>query len=150
MTEDRFTHLLDAYGARWSCWPQDEVEQARLVLARSPRLQTLWNEADALDDLLAMPAVWASADLRERVLASAVGAGLKARPGPRGLWSAWTLWSGAGVMATAVIGALLGVVLAQHLAAPMQAETVFYQASLQGTDDTEVLGLEMANLEAVR
>ncbi len=150
MTEDRFTHLLDAYGARWSCWPQDEVAQARLALADSPRLQALWNDADALDDLLAVPAIWASADLRERVLASAAGAGLKTRRASRGLWSAWTLWSGAGVMATAVVGALLGVVLAHHLAAPMQAETVFYQASLHGTDDTEVLGLEMANLEVPR
>ncbi|WP_167178832.1 hypothetical protein [Brevundimonas terrae] len=150
MTEDRFIHLLDAYGARWTCWPQDEVAQARLALADNPHLQTLWSGAEALDDLLSLPAVTASADLRERVLASAVGAGLKARRRPQGLWSAWTLWSGAGVMATAVAGALLGVGLAQHLAAPMQAETVFYQASLQGADDTEVLGLEMASLEVPR
>lgn len=150
MTEDRFIHLLDAYGARWTCWPQDEVAQARLALAGNPHLQALWSDADALDDLLILPAVTASADLRERVLASAVGAGLKSRRRAGGLWSAWALWSGAGVTATAVAGALLGVVLAQHLAAPMQAETVFYQASLHGTDDTEVLGMEMAALEVSR
>lgn len=150
MTEERFIHLLEAYGARWTGWPQGEVAAARQVLAEHPHLQALWDEADTLDDLLDMPAVTASADLRERVLASVAGAGLKARPRSRGLWSAWTLWSGAGVMATAVAGALLGVGLAQHLAAPMQAEAVFYQASLQGSDDTEVLGLELASLEGLR
>jgi len=150
MTEARFIHLLDAYGARWTGWPQDEVAAARTALAGSANLQALWNEASALDDFLCLPAVTASADLRERVLASAVGAGLKSSRRPRGLWSAWTLWSGAGVMATAVAGALLGVGLAQHLAAPMQAEAVFYQASLQGTDDTEVLGLELVSLEVPR
>lgn len=147
MDQTRFLYLLDAYGAGLNRWPEGEREAARALLASDTSLQPAWHEAMALDDLMALPAAVPSYNLRERVIASAAGAGLRARRERRMLW---TLWSGAGVAATVVAGAMLGVLLAQHMTAPLRAETVFYQASLQGADDTEVLGQEYASLEGMR
>ena len=75
--------------------------------------------------------------LREAVIASAAGAGLKARrrgPGPL----AWL--SGAGWAAAACAGVVFGLALTSHMTANVRADTVLYQASLSGADDTEVLG----------
>ena len=144
MTKERFIHLLDAYGADWSRWPQAEVAPARALMASDAELQSQWRDAGALDDLLGHERSVPSADLRERVIALAAVAGLKPRRERRAFW---TLLSGAGVAATAMAGVVLGVLLAQQIVAPIQAETVFYQASLHGTDDAEVLGLELASLE---
>ena len=147
MDQTRFLYLLEAYGTRWNRWPEGEREAARALLAADVSLQPAWQEALSLDDCLDLPSAVPSYDLRERVIASAAGAGLRARR-ERRMW--WTLWSGAGVAATVVAGTMLGVILAQYMTAPMRADTVFYQASLQGADDTEVLGLEYASLEGVR
>lgn len=147
MTNERFLYLLQAYGAVFTRWPEAEREMAREALSGSEQLQAQWRMEEALDDVLALPAVAPAAVLRETVIASAVGAGLKGRRERRLLW---TLFSGAGFAATAAAGAVLGVLLAQQIVAPMKADTVFYQASLQGADDTDVLGTEMASLESFR
>ncbi len=144
MTEDRFEHLLEAYGTRWNAWPEAERDAARALLAQSSRLQRLWNEADQLDAFLdSYRAPVAAAALRETVIASAVGAGLRSRR-PSRMW-AWL--SGAGVAATAFAGAAFGVMIAHQINSPTHADTVLYQASLTATDDTEVLGFEMASLD---
>ena len=50
------------------------------------------------------------------------------------------LASGAGLMAAACAGVVFGVTLTDHLTADVQADAVLYQATLNGLDDTEVLG----------
>ena len=147
MTEDRFEHLLDAYGADFNRWPADLRDAARVALASSARLQTLWAEADALDDALHLAPVVPSAVLRERILASAYAANRQQRRWRKALFA---FWSGAGVAATAVAGAAMGMVIAHQMSAPGAADTVIYHASLQGEDDTDLLGVEMAALDMPR
>lgn len=147
MTQDRFEYLLDAYGANWSRWPADERDAAKVAVAADPRLMKLWSDADALDDMIRLPNLVPSAQLREQIIASAAKAGLHTRRVRRALLA---LWSGAGFAATAAAGATLGIVIAHQLSAPMRADTVFYQASLQGADDTDLLGFEVAALDTNR
>ena len=144
MNEDRFEHLLEAYGTRLNAWPEAEREPARALMAQSSRLQSLWREADRLDAFLdSYRAPMASAALRETVIASAVGAGLRSRRPSR----TWAWLSGAGVAATAFAGAAFGVMIAHQINSSTHADTVLYQASMIATDDTEVLGFEMASLD---
>ncbi|WEK58317.1 MAG: hypothetical protein P0Y52_01905 [Candidatus Brevundimonas phytovorans] len=139
MTYERFEHLADAYGGDLRRWPEGEREAARALLARDPRAAGLLAEADGLDALLdAAPRPAASHALREAVIASAAGAGLKARR--RGAIGPLAWLSGAGWAAAACAGVVFGVNLTSHLTADVQADAVLYQASLTSADDTEVLG----------
>lgn len=138
MTYERFEHLADAYGGDLRRWPEAEREAARALRDADPRAAVLLREAYGLDALLdAAPRPVASHALREAIIASAAGAGLKARrrgPGPL----AWL--SGAGWAAAACAGVVFGINLTSHLTADVQADAVLYQASLTSADDTEVLG----------
>ena len=138
MTYERFEYLADAYGGDLRRWPEAERAAARALLDSDPRGAALLAEADGLDALLdAAPRPTPSHALREAVIASAAGAGLKARrrgPGPL----AWL--SGAGWAAAACAGVVFGLALTSHMTANVRADTVLYQASLSGADDTEVLG----------
>ncbi|MNQ95413.1 hypothetical protein D3C85_1109690 [compost metagenome] len=138
MTYERFEYLADAYGGDLRRWPEGEREAARALLESDARAAVLLREADGLDALLdAAPRPAPSHALREQVIASAAGAGLKARrrgPGPL----AWL--SGAGWAAAACAGVVFGITLTSHLTADVQADAVLYQASLTSADDTEVLG----------
>lgn len=147
MTKDRFEYLLDAYGADFARWPADARDAGRAALNNDPQLQAAWANAVALDDMIRLPNLVPSAQLRDQIIASATRAGLRARRIRRALLA---VWSGAGVAATAVAGAALGIIIAHQLSAPMRADTVFYQASLQGADDTDLLGVEMASLDVKR
>jgi hypothetical protein len=51
---------------------------------------------------------------------------------------AW--FSGAGWAAAACAGVIFGLNLTTHLTADQQVDAVLYQATLDGVDDTEVLG----------
>ncbi len=138
MTYERFETLAEAYGGDLRRWPEAEREAGRALLDRDPRAAALLREADGLDALLdAAPRPVASHALREAVIASAAGVGLRARrrgPGPL----AWL--SGAGWAAAACAGVVFGIALTSHLTADVQADAVLYQASLTSADDTEVLG----------
>ena len=138
MTYERFETLADAYGGDLRRWPEAERAAGRALLDSDPRGAALLAEADGLDALLdAAPRPTPSHALREAVIASAAGAGLKARrrgPGPL----AWL--SGAGWAAAACAGVVFGLALTSHMTANVRADTVLYQASLSGADDTEVLG----------
>jgi hypothetical protein len=138
MTYERFEYLVDAYGGDLRRWPQAEREAARALRDADPRAAVLLREADGLDALLdAAPRPAPSHALREAVIASAAGAGLRGRrrgPGPL----AWL--SGAGWAAAACAGVVFGINLTSHLTADVQADAVLYQASLTSADDTEVLG----------
>jgi len=139
MTYERFETLADAYGGDLRRWPEAEREAARLLKETDPRAAALLADADRLDALLdAAPRAVASHALREQVLASAAGAGLRARR--RGGLGPLAWLSGAGWAAAACAGVVFGVALTSHMTANVQADAVLYQASLAGADDTEVLG----------
>lgn len=139
MTYERFEYLTDAYGGDLRRWPEREREAARALRDADPRAALLLREADGLDALLdAAPRPVASHALREAVIASAAGAGLKARR--RGAIGPLAWLSGAGWAAAACAGVVFGINLTGHLTADVQADAVLYQASLTSADDTEVLG----------
>ena len=140
MNLDRFSDLTDAYGADLKRWPQAARAAAEALLATDARARLLRDEADVLDGLLdAAPRPVVSADLRARVLASVAEAGVKARPAWR-FWSRLVWLSGAGWAAAACAGLAFGFSLTSSLTETKRADAVFYQASLGGADDTEVLG----------
>ncbi|WP_313001753.1 hypothetical protein [Brevundimonas sp.] len=139
MTYERFDYLADAYGGDLRRWPEAEREAARALVAADPRTAALLREADGLDALLdAAPRPAPSHALREAVIASAAGAGLKARR--RGAIGPLAWLSGAGWAAAACAGVVFGINLTSHMTADVQADAVLYQASLTSADDTEVLG----------
>ena len=142
MTAERFIALVSAYGADARRWPESERMAAQAYMAAEPgAARAALAEADAIDALLhASPTPQVSPVLRDRVIASAAQAGLKARKHGR-LWlDRLALVLGAGWAAAACAGVAAGVIMTSHLTADAQADAVLYQASLQGVDDTEVLG----------
>lgn len=136
MKAERLHQLADAYGADLRRWPASERAFAESLIAADPSLQTVLDEAAALDALLdAAPAPIPSAALTARILAAAP------KPKARRFHLdrlAWFL--GAGWAAAACAGVVAGVGLTGHVTANDQAEAVLYQSSLSGVDDTEVLG----------
>ena len=142
MTSERFLALVAAYGADARRWPEAERAAARAFAAAEPDAATpALAEADAADALLhASRMTRPSAALRDRVIASAAEAGLKARREGRRWLDRLALALGAGWAAAACAGIVAGVMMTSYLTADAQAEAVLYQASLLGVDDTEVLG----------
>jgi hypothetical protein len=141
MTQDRFSELAQAWGGDLRRWPEGEREAARAWVEADPvRAERALFDARQTDAaLFALPTPRVSAALRDRVIASAATAGLKARaawPGLRKL-----LWiGGAGWAAAACAGVVFGTTLGGRLAADTQAFAVLDQALATGLDDTEVLG----------
>jgi len=142
MTAERFLALVAAYGADVRRWPEAERDEARAFAGASPEAAgAALAEADAVDALLfASRAPTPSAVLRDRVVASAAEAGLKARSARRRWIDRLGLAFGAGWAAAACAGVAAGVLLTGHLTADAQTDAVLYQASLLSVDDTEVLG----------
>ena len=140
MDETRFGELADAFGGDVRRWPESERDAARAWIdARPLEAERALFDARQTDAALyasSTPAV--SMALRDRVIASAATAGLKAR-------AAWPdlrklLWiGGAGWAAAACAGVVFGANLGGHLAAQSQADAVLEQAMLS-FDETEVLG----------
>ena len=142
MTSERFLALVAAYGADARRWPEAEREAARAFAAAQPDAAVpALADADAADALLHASKVdFPSMALRDRVIASAAVAGLKARRQGR-LWlDRLALTLGAGWAAAACAGIVAGVMMTSYLTADAQADAVLYQASLLGVDDAEVLG----------
>lgn len=81
MTAQRFADLAAAWGGDLRRWPEAEREAARAFAAADPsaaeRVLFDARQLDAALDLSPRPAV--SAALRDRVIASAASAGLRAR-----------------------------------------------------------------------
>lgn len=141
MNAERLNQLAEVYGADWRRWPDSERVAARAMIEADPvaadRLLFAARRTDAVLDASPTPAV--SMALRDRVLASAIAAGLTPRRARRALGRlAWMF--GAGWAAAACAGVVAGANLTLHLTADDQADAVLYQATLTGVDDTEVLG----------
>ncbi len=145
MKAERFHSIVDAYGVDPARWPEAEREAAR-AYARTPEGQAVLDGARALDLALAghvAPLPDAAAFARALKAAEAVQASAVARPRFRlPVWrmDRFRMASGAGLMAAACAGVVFGVTLTDHLTADVQADAVLYQATLNGLDDTEVLG----------
>ena len=141
MTDTRFAELAQAWGGDLRRWPEAEREAARAWAGTNSvaaeRALFYARQTDAALDASLRPVV--SAALRDRVIASAATAGLKARavwPGLKKL-----LWiGGAGWAAAACAGVVFGATLGSQIAADTQAFAVLDQALAGGLDDTEVLG----------
>ena len=142
MTSERFLALVAAYGADARRWPEAERAAAQAFASSNPAAVGLaLAEADAADALLhASRVAHPSMALRDRVIASAAEAGLKARREGRRWLDRLALALGAGWAAAACAGIVAGVMMTTYLTADAQAEAVLYQASLLGVDDAEVLG----------
>jgi hypothetical protein len=142
MTAERFHALIAAYGADTRRWPEAERAAAEAFAAACPGIaRTALDKAEAIDALLHASRVRSpSAALRDRVIASAADAGLKARREGRRWLDRLALAFGAGWAAAACAGVAAGVIMTGHLTADVQADAVLYQASLMAVDDTEVLG----------
>lgn len=142
MTAERFLALVAAYGADARRWPEAERAAAQAFAVAEPeRARAALADADATDALLcASRAAPPSMPLRDRVIASAADAGLKAKRAGRAWLDRLTWAFGAGWAAAACAGVVAGVVMTGQLTADAQADAVLYQASLTAMDDTEVLG----------
>lgn len=72
MSLQRFAQILDAYGARPERWPENEREEARALLQRSPGARAEHEAARRLDAALdTAPLLTPSSELEARVLAAA-------------------------------------------------------------------------------
>ncbi|WP_332658618.1 hypothetical protein [Brevundimonas sp.] len=142
MTSERFLALIAAYGADARRWPERERAAARAFADADPAaVHSALAEADTVDALLHLSRpVQPSLALRDRVIASAAEAGLKARREGRRWLDRLAFAFGAGWAVAACAGVVAGVMLTTHLTADAQADAVLYQASLMAVDDTEVLG----------
>ena len=141
MTEGRIAELAEAWGGDLRRWPEGEREAARAWVEADPDAadRALFSARQTDAALDAVPRLAVSAALRDRVIASAAGAGLKARAAWLGLRR--LLWlGGAGWAAAACAGVVFGATLNGTLALERQAEAVLEQASMTGLDDLAVLG----------
>jgi hypothetical protein len=100
MDRDRFTHLIDAYGADFSRWPQAEREvAAKFAAAHAEAIAAALAEARALDAALA--SIGERAAEAPELLARRI---LKQRPRRM----AFDLRAGAALAACAVFGVAIG------------------------------------------
>lgn len=140
MSTERLRALTQAYGADQRRWPEADREAAVATIARDAddarSLLFHAGQTDAALDASPRPAV--STALRDRVLASALAAGLTPRKA-RKVWDRLVVWFAAGWAAAACAGAVAGVNLTGHLTADDQTNAVLSQSMLGTVDDTEVL-----------
>lgn len=141
MDMTRFGELADAFGGDVRRWPESVRDAARIWSEAHPleAERALFDARQTDAALYASPRPAVSMALRDRVIASAATAGLRARaalPDLRRL-----LWiGGAGWAAAACAGVVFGANLGGHLAAQSLADAVLDQAMLSGFDETEMLG----------
>lgn len=129
----RFETLLDRHGADLGAWPPGEAAAARTLMAMSPEARRQFALADGVDAALhATGSRGASAELLQRVLATAHAAPQLAPPQRRGLggwmrgWTAdvnaeWRGWMAG--LATATASMVLGFVLGVSGTVPFQSRS---------------------------
>ena len=93
MTLDRLCELIDAYGAAWERWPDQERDLALVFITTSAEAQGLIEEAQLLDAALdSLPKPEPSAVLRSSVLDAYTPSKLVAANENHGLVSAIAQW----------------------------------------------------------
>lgn len=140
MSMDRLRALTEAYGADRRRWPEAERAAVEAAVAEDrSQAERLLREADAVDAVLdASPRPIVSSALRDRVLASALSAGLTPKQARRA-WDRLVIWFAAGWAAAACAGVVAGVNLTGHLNADARADAVLTQFQMAAVDDNEVL-----------
>ena len=142
MDEARLRDLADIWGADLRRWPDGEAAAARAWSIANPVLaeRALFDarQLDAVLDASARPQV--STALRDRVIASATAAGLKARNGLSAALKRLFWIGGVGWAAAACAGIVYGTTLGGQIAAEQQTDQVLEQAMVTGLDDMAVLG----------
>ena len=141
MNVDRMRDLAEAWGGDLRRWPETDRRAAEDFARTHPddaeRALFAARQLDGALDALPRPVV--SAELRDRVIASATAAGLRARlvwPGLRKL-----LWvGGASWAAAACAGIVFGLSLSSDFERQVQLDAVLDQAAVSGLDDMAVLG----------
>lgn len=141
MNAERMRDLADIWGGDLRRWPSEARAAAIAFAEGAPaEAERALFAARQLDAALNQdPVPMVSAELRDRVIASAQAAGLRARaiwPGLRRL-----LWiGGAGWAAAACAGMVFGLTLTRQFETQSQVDAVFDQAVVGGLDDEAVLG----------
>ncbi|WP_269515760.1 hypothetical protein [Brevundimonas subvibrioides] len=142
MDEARLRALADIWGADLRRWPVTDAAAARAWSAANRLLaeRALFEarQLDAALDTSPRPAV--STALRDRVIASAGTAGLKAREGLSVALKRLFWIGGVGWAAAACAGVVFGTALGSQMAADQQTDLVLEQALVSGLDDTSVPG----------
>jgi len=142
MDEARLRALADIWGGDLRRWPVTDATAARAWSAanRSLAERALFEarQLDAALDSSPRPAV--STALRDRVIASAAAAGLKARQGLSAALNRLFWIGGVGWAAAACAGVVFGTTLGSQMAADQQTDLVLEQALAPGLDDTTVPG----------
>ncbi|AQR61011.1 hypothetical protein BZG35_04550 [Brevundimonas sp. LM2] len=142
MDEARLTALAEIWGGDLRRWPAADGEAAARWMAANPapaeRALFAARQLDAALDASAPPIV--STALRDRVVASASAAGLKARAGMGAALKRLFWIGGVGWAAAACAGVIFGTTLGSQRAAELQTDLVLEQAMVTGLDDTMVLG----------
>jgi len=138
MDEARLRELADTWGADLRRWPVADGEAARVWSAANPALaERALFAARQLDAALdASPQIAVSMALRNRVIASAGAAGLKARVGLSAALKRLFWIGGVGWAAAACAGVVFGTTLGSQMAAEQQTDLVLEQALVTGLDDT--------------
>lgn len=111
MTPDRFTTLIDAYGAAPERWPASERQAALAYLQATPAAQAMVAEAGRLDALLdRMEAPAVHVDIA-RITAVAQDSNVVAfKPKPRAWPQQFRHWARAGALAAAgICGLVVGM-----------------------------------------
>lgn len=110
MTPERFRMLLQTYGANLQRWPQTEQIPAHALLEqRTPELQQLLAEAEALDGWLDSHTVAVPDDaLTRRVVAGADALRPKRVAFGKRRWRPFGWWAGAGLFGAGLAGTLAG------------------------------------------
>ena len=135
MKIERLENLAQTYGADLRRWPADQRAFAESLIAADPAARAVIDDAAGLDALLNTSVVPSPSEaLTARVLAAAPQKRGRGHLG-RAFW-----FIGAGWAAAACAGVVAGVGLTTHLTADQMADAVLYQSTLNGMDDTEVLG----------
>ena len=142
MDEARLKALGEIWGGDLRRWPAAEAEAGARWSAANPALaERALFAARQLDAALdASPRPMVSMALRDRVIASASAAGLKASTGMGAALKRLFWIGGVGWAAAACAGVLFGTSLGSQRAAELQTDLVLEQAMVSGLDDTMVLG----------
>lgn len=127
MDLDRFTILLDTYGADLDRWPQDERDAATAYIAGSRVARELRAAAARLDDLFARDRATVTDHRREAIIAAALsGIDQRRSVDRRMAWrSLLPLPVAAGFAAVLVAGCLLGLVAVPAAAPPIDVTMLF-------------------------
>ncbi len=124
---DRFTAIVDAYGAEPRRWPEAERDAALALAASDPRAEACLDEARVMDAMLDLARDSLTPELEEDLHYRAMAR--FAPVPPARLQRAPVIWAGLG-LAACLAGAVLGVNLSLKSIDDVRAQTVLEQTAM--------------------